>query len=462
MADIDRPMPQNLVAETAALFCILTGDDRDRTFAFDKLKDATYFYDSKNQTVFLAMRKMYDEDRRIDSITLVEYLQNKNQIAEAGGAYHIASIAGASAFTNNLGTYCSILHEKYTARQIIMKSNEAIERAFEMNQATESIVDDVTDFFYQLRFGSGAQGFTHMRDAVYGLMTDLETAITNGTTPGLKSGFTDLDGKTGGFFPGELWYIGARPGMGKTAFLLAVAQNLAFGGFESAVFSLEMSKRALAMRTAGDLGKQPVHNIRNLKEFGFSELKSMMVNLSQKFEGLGNIWVDDTPALTSQEIFIRAKKLKIERPQLKVIFVDYLQIVNADKSRNRYEDVTYISSKLKTIAKVLDVTLVSLSQLSRNVEQRENKMPELSDLRESGAIEQDADVICFLYRPEYYNAMDRPGEADVIIAKQRQGPVGTITLGFQKEFTRFVNLDKRYNGQMPNQPHWNEKESLPF
>ena len=407
------------------------------------------FYKPEHAILFRTMVELDENRQSVDLITMTEKLRKENQLEKIGGAFFLGRIAAAPSNSSNIKQYAAIIREKSVLRQLIKIASNIENRCFDDSEAVESILDDsermVLDISKQRQRGD----LVRIDDIVETNLERIEEASrSTGDITGVPSGFIDLDRMTGGWQKSDLIILAARPAMGKTAFCLNVATNAAVDHqVPVAVFSLEMSKEQLVQRMLSSAARIDQKRLRTgqLNPDEWAVFLEKIGPLSQ-----APIYIDDTPAITIRELRAKARRLQSREKNLGLIIIDYLQLMGSSgHSESRQVEVSEISRSLKALARELEIPILSLSQLSRGVEQTKDKRPQLSHLRESGSLEQDADIVLFIHREEYYNEdTDRQGIADIIIAKHRNGPTGTVELAFQNELTKFENLarDDGYYG----------------
>jgi replicative DNA helicase len=435
-------IPQSIEAEQAVLGCIMTNNEIFGEILEVFSENYRIFYDLTHQKIFEVFLTLNREKKPIDIITVIDRLTISGQLDEVGGHEYLVNLAESASIGGNAIYYAQIIQEKFTLRQLIKAGNKIIENSFKSNN-----VDEVLDEAQQSIFAIGAKRSNNSLMRIDEITTPVWKQIeeryeNQGSLLGTSSGFIDLDNMTAGLQKSDLVIVAARPSMGKTAFCLNIAEYV--GVVEKcpvAVFSLEMSKTQLVNRMICSISGVDSQRIRtgNLRNEDWDRISHAIGVLSG-----AQIYIDDTAALTVMDIRTKARKLKTEKKDLGLIVIDYLQLMSGSGKENRTQEISEISRGLKSLARELNVPIIALSQLSRGVEARTDKRPMLSDLRESGAIEQDADMVVFLYRHEYYEPNDtsRSGECEVIIAKQRNGPVGTVKLSFHGATTRFNNYAK--------------------
>ncbi len=430
--------PQNIEAEQAVLGTILIQDNALLKIA--ELLESSDFYKEKHRIIFAAMISLFEKNEPHDLVTVTSLLKDQNKLEGVGGAGYLASLTDIIPFAGTLVHHARIIRKKSVLRKLIQTTSEVAARCYDAQDDIETLVDEAEKTIFQITQAK-KQGFEPMSkivpktfDRVIKLY-DRQEQIT-----GVATGYTELDKMTAGLQPSDMIVLAARPSMGKTALAMNIVQHAALIEKKSvAVFSLEMSMESLALRMLCSLGHINSQRIRtgNLHESDWPRLTRATGMLSE-----AKIFIDDTAGLTALEMRAKARRLKSEH-DIEFIVVDYLQLMQGrDKVENRVQEISDISRALKAMAKELDVPVLALSQLNRSLENRPNKRPQLSDLRESGAIEQDADVIMFIYRDEVYNKDENNpnrGLAEIIVGKQRNGPTGVVKLTFLGEFTTFEN-----------------------
>jgi replicative DNA helicase len=437
---LERPLPHSADAERAILGAILL-DNSLVNQAIELLRPDD-FYVRAHQFVFRAMINLSERGSEINPILLGEELRREGVLEQTGGVAFISELTYGLPHFTNVAAYAKVVKGKSVLRQLVKVANKVTSEALEEEDEPEVILDHAEQMIFALADERTRQGFSHIKPVADHLLEKVqEMAGRPVMLTGLTSGFNDLDQKTSGLQPSDLIVIAARPSMGKTAFCLNVAQNAAIkAGAVVGIFSLEMSKESLVMRMLSSEARVDAHRFRTgyLSRDEWARLAGALGTLAD-----AKIFVDDTPGISVLEMRAKARRLAAEQKRLDLIVVDYLQLMSggARRTESRQQEVSQISRELKGLAKELNVPLIALSQLSRAAETRTDHRPQLSDLRESGAIEQDADVVGFIYREEYYNSTDEnANKAEIIIAKQRNGPTGTVELAFIKEFTRFEDM----------------------
>lgn len=434
---LERLPPQSLEAEQAVLGALLvSGDGISRVV---DILDPEYFYRKAHQVVYAAMLDLYEDNEPIDIVTVSQFLKDEDKLDQVGGKQYITDLSLSVATTANLEYYGKVVQEKALLRQLIKAGTEIVGSCYEETDA-ESALDKAEHMIFTLAQKREMQQLVHVKNIVEESFARIEQRYENrDALAGTPSGFYDLDAMTSGFQPSDLVILAARPSMGKTAFVLNIAQHAAVEeNVPVAIFSLEMSKESLVMRMLCAEAQIDANRLRtgHMHTTDWTKLAAAMGRL-----GEAPIYIDDSALLNSLEIRAKCRRLKAENQGLGMVIIDYIQLMHGRKQTdNRVQEVSEISRSLKTLAREIDVPVIALSQLSRAVEARQNKRPMLSDLRESGSIEQDADLVMFIYRDEYYNPeSEQRGEAEIIVAKQRNGPTGTVELLFQNSITRFLN-----------------------
>ncbi|WP_031435459.1 replicative DNA helicase [Methylomarinum vadi] len=434
--------PHSIQAEQSVLGGLML-DNQTWDSVSDKVSEQD-FYRKDHKLIFRAIARLADKQEPFDVITLSEALDASGELEDCGGLAYLGMLAKDTPSAANIIAYANIVRDKSVLRQLIHVGTEISDSAFnpegrETAELLENAERQVFKIAEQRQRGQG--GFSSIKTLLAEAVDKIETLFEmEGDITGASTGFTDFDGMTSGLQPADLIIVAGRPSMGKTTIAMNMAENIAISGDKPvAVFSMEMPGEALAMRMMSSLGRIDQHKVRTgkLEDDEWPRLTSAINLLAET-----KLFIDDTPALTPTEVRSRARRLAREHGQLGLIVIDYLQLMQSPTSGdNRVQQISDISRGLKALAKELNVPVIALSQLNRNLEQRPNKRPVMSDLRESGAIEQDADLIVFVYRDEVYNE-DSPdkGIAEVIIGKQRNGPLGTVRLTFLGQYTRFENF----------------------
>lgn len=433
--------PHDIEAEQAIIGSMLM--DKDAVIsALEKLKDED-FYREDNREIFSAIFSLYSKSIPIDVVTVKSELVEMGSFERVGGFEYLAELPDKVPTTANVDRYIKIVEEKSMMRKLIKTSNELISLGYDETEDVDNILDMAEKKVFALAQNKATQTYFAMKDILATSLAELEKLYNQkGTVTGITTGFADLDLMTAGLHESDLVIVAARPAMGKSAFAINLATNAALKANKPAViFNLEMSKEQVANRILCSEALVDSNKVRTgkLDDEDWMKIASATGRLSE-----APIYIDDTPGITVMEIRAKCRKLKLEK-DIGVIVIDYLQLVQGSNKRNasREQEISEISRGLKILAKELEVPVIALSQLSRSAEKRDDKRPMLSDLRESGAIEQDADIVLFLYRDDYYNPdSEEKNVAEVIIAKHRGGSTGTVKLSWLPSYTKFGNLDK--------------------
>jgi replicative DNA helicase len=435
--------PHSIEAEQSVLGGLML-DNR----SWDKIADLIIesdFYRRDHQLIFRAIAELFEQSLPVDVITLAEFHDKRGELNDVGEVAYLGTLVRNTPSAANIAAYAEIVRERSVMRQLIHIGTNISNSAFNPEgKSSEDMLDKAEQMVFQIaeQGAKRGNGFVQVKEVLGKVVDRIDTLFENDSSvTGLSTGFNDFDTQTSGLQPADLIIVAGRPSMGKTTFSMNIAEHAAIKAKEPvAVFSMEMLADSLAMRMLSSLGQIDQHRLRTgkLHDDDWPRLTSAIALLNE-----APLFIDDTPALSPTELRARARRLKREHG-LSLIVIDYIQLMQGNsgsRSENRATEISDISRSLKALAKELDVPLIALSQLNRSLEQRPNKRPVMSDLRESGAIEQDADLIVFIYRDEVYNE-DSPdkGKAEIIIGKQRNGPIGTVALTFQGQYTRFANF----------------------
>ena len=438
---LKRVLPHSIEAEQSVIGAMIV--DREAITVASELICGDDFYSKQYGVVFDAMVELNDEGKPVDPVTLQDRLKEKDVPPETSSLEFIAALVTGLPTSANIKFYANIVAEKATLRKLIRLNEEIANTCYTGKESLEVILEDTEKRIFELVQKRNTGEFVPIRQVVMNAMDKIEKASKNtGNVTGLATGFIDLDYKTAGLQPSDLILVAARPSMGKTAFVLNIAQYMAFKSNQTvAIFSLEMSKEQLVNRLFSLESRVDSQHLRtgNLSDAEWEKLIE-----SAGVIGKSNLIIDDTPGISISELRSKCRKYKLEH-NLQIIIIDYLQLMSGSGrgSDSRQQEISDISRSLKYLTRELNVPVVALSQLSRAVEQRPDHRPMLSDLRESGAIEQDADVVMFIYRDDYYNKdTERKGIAEILIAKQRNGPIGTVELVWLPDYTKFANLQR--------------------
>lgn len=434
-----RIPPHSLEAEQSVLGAMII--DKEAIYTAVEWLRPEDFYKEANKEIFEAILSLFNRNEPVDIITLSEELKKRGTLENVGGVSYLTDLSGGVATTSNVKYYCEIVKEKSTLRRLIKTCDEIITKSYENSQDVNSIIEEAEKGIFDITQGRNKESFYPINKVLLDSFSKIEELAANqGELTGLTTGFIDIDNKLSGLQKSDLILLAARPSMGKTALGINIATNAAIkAGASVAIFSLEMSKEQLVNRMLSSVAHVDLQKIISgrLNEDEWLRIIDAMAPLSK-----AKVFIDDTPGISLMEMKAKCRKLKMEKG-LDLVLIDYLQLMQLDsKYENRQQEISAISRGLKGLAKEMDCPVLALSQLSRAPELRADHRPILSDLRESGAIEQDADVVMFLYRDEYYHEdTDKKNIGEVIIAKHRNGPTGTVELVWKKEFTKFLNKE---------------------
>ena len=439
---LDRIPPQSVEAEQSVLGAMLI--EKEAIIKVMEILKPDDFYRESHRVIYQAVLSLANRSEAVDIITVTEQLRKDDKLEAVGGISYVTSLANAIPTAANVGHHARIVEEKALLRGLITTATHIAGMGYDANEEVEQILDQAEKMILGVSGRKMGPGFTPIREIISKAMTKIEELYqSKGGITGLPTGFKDLDRLTSGLQPSDLILVAARPSMGKTAFTLNIAQHVALREKKAvAFFSLEMSKEQLVQRmicaeAAIDSAKLRIGDLAD------SDWPKLVNACNRLYEA--PLFIDDTAGITAAQMRSKARRLKIEHG-LRLIVIDYLQLMQGSGSKNsenRQQEISEISRSLKALARELNVPIIALSQLSRSVEARQSKKPLLSDLRESGSLEQDADIVSFLYREDYYNPeTDNKNITEVIIAKHRNGPVDTVRLFFHKQFTRFSDLAK--------------------
>ena len=439
---IKRVMPHSVEAEQSVVGAMLM--DKDAILAASEIICGDDFYQNAYGVIFDSMVELFNEGKPVDLITLQERLKEKEVPPEISSLEFVRDLVAAVPTSANVRYYAQIVSDKAVMRKLIKMNDELSNICYAGNEPLESVLEKTEKSVFQLLQNRNAGEYVPIRQVVMNALEKVEKASkSKGTVTGIPTGFIDLDYKLSGLQPSDLVLVAARPSMGKTAFVLNIAQYVAFKKDKcTAIFSLEMSKEQLVNRLFSLESQVDAQALRtgNMKDSDWEKLIEAAGIIGQS-----NLIIDDTPSISISELRSKCRKYKMEHG-LDLIIIDYLQLMSGSvggRSESRQQEISDISRSLKALARELSVPVIALSQLSRAVEQRPDHRPMLSDLRESGAIEQDADVVMFIYRDDYYNHdSDMKGISEIIIAKQRNGPIGTVNLVWLPQYTKFANMEK--------------------
>jgi len=442
--ELGKIPPHDIEAEQAILGCMLT--DKDSIISAIEVLKADDFYREDNKAIYEAMLSLYGRGEPIDIITVKAELVENGKFDQVGGLEYLAILPEKVPTTTNVEKYIKIVEEKSMLRNLIKTANEMIAAGYDQTEDVEDIMNLAEKKIFNIIQNKGNKGTTAIKDILVETFSELERLYNQkGYITGVETGFVDLDYKTSGFHKSDLIIIAARPAMGKSAFAINIATHAATNNNTPVViFNLEMSKEQVANRILCSEAMVDSNKIRTGKIDDNEWIK--LANASGRLAD-APIYIDDTPGISIMEIRARCRKLKLEK-DIGLVVIDYLQLVQGSGKKNasREQEISEISRSLKILAKELDIPVIALSQLSRGAEKRDDKRPMLSDLRESGAIEQDADIVMFLYRDDYYNEdSEKKNIAEVILAKHRGGSTGTVELLWLGNYTKFANIEKYRN-----------------
>ncbi len=435
---IGRIPPHSIEAEQSVLGAMILDKEAINT-AIEIIRPDD-FYKEANKEIFEAILVLFNKNEPVDLITLSEELKRRGTLENTGGVTYLANLSSGVATTANVKYYCKIVEEKSILRRLIRSCDDVIAKSYENSDEVNAIIEKAEKAIFDITQGRHREGFSPLNEVLLSSFSQIEERAANqGALTGLTTGFIDLDNKLSGLQKSDLVLLAARPSMGKTAISVNIVTNAALkANANVAIFSLEMSKEQLVQRMISATAHVDLQKIISgrLSEEEWIQVINSMGPLSQ-----ANIFIDDTAGISLMEMKAKCRRLKIEKG-LDLVMIDYLQLMQLDgRQESRQQEISAISRGLKALAKEMECPVIALSQLSRAPELRSDHRPILSDLRESGAIEQDADVVLFLYRDEYYHEdSEKKNIGEVIIAKHRNGPTGSIELVFKKEFTKFVNM----------------------
>lgn len=438
----ERIPPQNLVAEQSVLGAMLI--DKNAILRCVEILSPDSFYRDAHRYIYEAILRLFDLGEPVDSVTVTELLRKDGKLDAVGGSVYIADLINSVPTSANSEHYAKIVDEKAILRRLIDVGTKVVQDAFDEPEDVGQILDNAEKNIFNIALKRIREGFYKIDGVLKSVLDRIDRLYDKKETlTGIPSGFTDLDNLTAGFQNADLIIIAARPSVGKTALALNIAQNVSVKHkIPVALFSLEMSKEQLAQRILCCEAEIDAIRLKtaSLPDAGWKKLTKALSRLSE-----AQLFIDDSASITAMEIRAKARRLKAEHG-LGLVIIDYMQLMSGrQRVENRVQEISEIARSLKTLARELDIPVIALSQLSRAVEQRNDRIPRLSDLRESGEIEQTADVVLFIHRDDYYNPGSEKGNiAEIIIGKQRNGPVGTVELIFRKEIAKFYSKESRY------------------
>lgn len=441
MSQYERIPPHNDDAEKSVLGSVLL--DKDALFEVLEILKPEDFYNEMHKEIYSSVIELYRKNQPVDILTVSEELKKRKSLEMVGGRAYIALLSTVVPSTSNAGEYAKIIAEKAILRKLIGAASDIIEKGYQEKMNSAEVLDFAERGIFEIAQARQSKDFALIKDVLWENIAKIdEMSKLEGNITGLTTGFIDLDARTSGLQKSDLIMLAARPAMGKTAFALNIAQQAAIKSKAKVlIFSLEMSRDQLGQRMLSMESRIEMQKLKtgNLERKDWDQIHIALDTLSKT-----GIYIDDTPGITAMEIKNKCRRLKAEKG-LDLIVIDYLQLMNFEgKAESRQQEISALSRFLKLLAREMDCPVIVLSQLSRAPEQRTDHRPILSDLRESGSIEQDADIVMFLYRDEYYNpeTTDKPNVCEVIIAKQRSGPTGTIELTWLGKYTRFVDKSR--------------------
>lgn len=436
---VSKVQPNDTIAEQAVLGSMLV--DKDAVIAAVEILVPEDFYREDNKEIYAAMMELYGLGKHIDMITIIDQLKLRGTLEKVGDATYIATLIDNVPTTSNIESYVKIVEEKSVLRKLIKVANDILKMGYGQTEEVDTIIEQTEKKVFDVLQDRNARGYSSLREVLVTAFDTIEKMYQNkNKVSGIESGFIDLDKKISGLNPSSLIILAARPAMGKSAFVLNIAEYVAMHDkVPVMIFSLEMSKEEIANRMLASESEVDSMKIKNGNDLTSED----WLKLGQASGRLSDIplYIDDTPGLTSAELRAKCRKAKLEK-NIGLVIIDYLQLMESKtKSPSRQQEISEISRSLKILAKELQIPVIALSQLSRATESRTDHKPMLSDLRESGAIEQDADIVMFIHREDYYNPVtEKKNIAEIIIAKNRSGETGTVELAWLGQYTKFANL----------------------
>ncbi|GAB1468095.1 replicative DNA helicase [Candidatus Cloacimonadota bacterium] len=442
----ERSLPADINAEAAILSAMLI-DSNVVSKAIEKVKEE-FFYRSAHKIMYRTMEELFNESIEIDALTLINRLERNNQLEKIGGIPYVNEITDFVVSSANFEYHLTIVTEQALLRHLILASNGIIESCYTSAKPIKSIIDDAEQAIFAIAELPSHQGFQRIDQISAEVLHNIDQiASTKLPVLGVSTGYSGLDRLTGGFRPGQFIIIAARPAMGKTALALNIASHAAVNlNKKVAIFTMEMAADEVLMRMFSSASEVNMDSM--MKGYGMNEEKLIRIMQASEVLSTKQIYIDESGTNTPLDIRAKTRRLTAEIEGIDLIIVDYLQLMTLPRDKeNRQQEISEISRALKILAKDLKVPVVALSQLNRAADNREDKRPKLADLRESGAIEQDADLVMFIYRDEYYypDKTEKPGIAEIIVSKNRHGATGNVELGFEKEYTLFRPLDDTHD-----------------
>lgn len=442
-----EPLPSDKITEQRVLGAMLQEAKALATGLAMHEDDS--FYVSDHKVIFSVMRELAEDEVPVDVVTVSHRLGQKKVLDMVGGAYYLTELVANTPSVANVKYYCEIVEEYALRRRLIAESFQAIENCYRREGQAKKVLHDLTTRLFDLHQARKQQNWVTLAESSCEFLENIEKRLTStNKAMGILTGFSEVDRVMGGMKGGDMIVIAGCSSQGKTAFAFNIAKNVAtMTGGNVGIFSLEMSKDSLALRNLSEVAKINGKTLETLENFAAGDLKRIATATAMRTTEWGRVYIDDTPNLTMAEIFLRAKQLAVEK-NVALLVIDYLQLVAGGKKfNNRTDEVSHVSKMIKNLARDLNVPTIALSQLSRETEKRPDKRPQNSDLRESGSIGNDADVVMFVYRPDFYFNDAPAGTAEIIFGKQRNGARGTVKLGFVKEITSFTNLETKRSEQ---------------
>lgn len=439
----DRVLPHSKEAEQSVIGSMLSSSEAVGA-ACEILKPDDFFF-GQNKEIYSAMMELFNENTPVDMVTVSDRLNQRDKLDAVGGVTYLSTLVLSVPTTGNVEYYAKIVKDKAVLRRLIYSTQGILSMAYDEGDTTERIIDRSEQLILDISSNKDQSDIVHISEIMMTAYDDMvQNSLNKGTVTGISTGFNYINNATGGLHGGELIIVAGRPGMGKSSFAVNIAENAAINeNIPVAIFNLEMSKSMIVNRI---ICSQALVDSQNVRKGDFQPEDWLQICAVIDKLSAAPIYIDDSSSITVSEIRAKCRRLK-QTKNLGLVVIDYLQLMQGSKkSDNRQQEISEISRSLKVLAKELDIPVIALSQLSRTSESRSDKRPMLSDLRESGAIEQDADLVMFLYRDDYYNKDSQEKNiAEVIIAKQRSGTTGTFKLGWQGRYTKFVNIDYTAN-----------------
>ncbi|MFZ1362534.1 MAG: replicative DNA helicase [Candidatus Nanopelagicales bacterium] len=434
---VERTPPQDIAAEQCVLGAMLLSKDAIADVV-ETLR-GTDFYKPAHETVYEAILDLYGRGEPADAVTVADHLAKSGDLLRIGGAPYLHTLTASVPVASNAGYYSRIVSEQATLRRLVTAGTRIAQSGYDAEGDVDRLVDQAQAEIYDVAGNNSSEDYQVIESIIEGALTEIETIQSrDGQLVGVPTGYTELDKLTNGLHPGQMVIIAARPAMGKSTSGLDIARNASIKhGMTSAIFSLEMSRNEILMRL---LSAEAQIHLGKIRGGGMQDADWARIAAKREAMSKAPLYIDDSPNLTMMEIRAKCRRLK-QQHDLKLVVIDYMQLMTSGKRvESRQQEVSEFSRSLKLLAKELEVPVIAISQLNRGAEQRNDKKPMLADLRESGSLEQDADMVMLLHREDAYDHESRPGEADIIVAKHRNGPTATITVAFQGHYSRFVDM----------------------